>query len=366
MKRPILLIGSYGRGNIGDDAFLLAAMQLFTDRELYINSANDDLLPKAVKARVKTIATADGKGLFGKLKVFAGIESIVYCGGDLWVELYGDRFPRQSLYKMAIVNLVARLCGKKVFYIGCGIGKLTGYSLWLARFSAKLANGIVVREERSAKVLDIPGVNVLPDLVTNLDIEPTAPPTERPEFTIGISLLYHLPNPEQQFPRLVKILTAVLVGMPEDRVRIVLFPMLSSPTESHDDVWASEQFIHALPASLRARVRMFEGREVHEYVDALRDVDMLIGARLHANIIALLAGVPSIGISYRPKVAQFFAMHGLDDYCIDLDDVSAEWLRERITHIHTNQSAVRRTFLEARTHATKERTDYQAFIAAHF
>jgi polysaccharide pyruvyl transferase WcaK-like protein len=362
-KAPILLIGSYGRGNIGDDAFLLAALQLFPGHELYINSADDTLLPAAVRGKVTTIATASGSGLMNKLRTFARIKHIVYNGGDLWVELYGDRFPRQSLYKMVIVNLLARLCGKKVFYMGCGIGKLTGYSLWLARLSARLANAIVVREQRSADVLALPHVQVLPDLVTNLDIAPVTKSSIGKPFTIGISLLYHLPNPEQNFPRLVKILTAIIDAMPQDSVRVVLFPMLASPHETHDDVWASEQLQAALPGR---QVTIFAGREVDEYVAALRDVDVLVGARLHANIIALLAGVPSIGISYRPKVAQFFAMYGLADYCLELDTLSADQLLERIGYIQANYAAVTDTFLGARAQTADERTGYQTFIANNF
>src|SRR5688572_17157705 len=121
---PILLIRSFARGNIGDDAFLLAALKLFVGHQLYINSADVSLLPQPIKFKVTTIATASRSGLLDKIKVFMLIKDVVYCGGDLWVELYGDKYPRQSLYKMAIVNLIARLCGKKVLYVGCGIGKL--------------------------------------------------------------------------------------------------------------------------------------------------------------------------------------------------------------------------------------------------
>lgn len=363
-KHPILLVGSYGRGNIGDDAFLLAALKLFAGHQLYINSADDSLLPQAIKGKVTTIATASSSGLLDKIKVFMRIKYVVYCGGDLWVELYGDKYPRQSLYKMAIVNMIARLCGKKVFYVGCGIGKLTGYSLWLARLSARLASGIVVREQRSADVLALPQVTVLPDLVTNLDITPRSAAADTgKKFTIGVSVLYHLPNPDQSFPELVRILTAVLSKLSDDAVSIVLFPMLASPHEDRDDIWASEQLQAALPGK---DISMFAGREVDEYVTALADVDVLIGARLHANIIALLAGIPSIGISYRPKVAQFFAMNGLADYCIDLDKLTVENLSQKLQAVHTNQAAANQAFLDARTKIMQDRTGYQDFIAKHF
>src|SRR5687767_14340252 len=107
--KNILLLGSYGRGTIGDDALLLAALKLFQGHKLFINSANDELLPSAVRSSVTTMSTTDNRDWRKKLAIFRKLNAIVYCGGDLWVELYGDRFPRISLYKMLIVNLIARL-----------------------------------------------------------------------------------------------------------------------------------------------------------------------------------------------------------------------------------------------------------------
>jgi polysaccharide pyruvyl transferase WcaK-like protein len=357
-NKNILLLGSYGRGNIGDDAFLLAAMKLFKGNNLFINSANDNLLPKAVRGKVTTIATSGNKDLLAKWNVFRSIDHIVYCGGDLWVELYGDRFPRQSLYKMIVVNLVARLFGKKVHYVGCGIGRLKGYSLFLARFSARLASNIIVREPRSARVLGLKRVRVLPDLVTNLDITPKLH-QQRGKFVIGISILYYLPNPEQSFPELIATLQEACAKLPRQDYRIVLFPMLASPSDDHDDVWASGQLEAALPDS---DITIFSGREVSDYVTALEEVDLLIGTRLHANIIAMLAGVPSLGISYRPKVAQFFAMNGLEDYCFELSKLTADDLYQKIITIHDEIARARADFAHARERNLAERMGYQDLV----
>lgn len=357
-KRNILLIGSYGRGNIGDDAFLLAALKLFKGHNLFINSANDSLLPKSVRGKVTTIATDSSKGLMRKLQVFMSIRHIVYCGGDVWVELYGDRYPRQSLYKMLIVNLVARLFGKRVHYVGVGIGRLQGYSLFLARLSARLANTIIVREPRSASVLDLKKVHVLPDLVTNLDVEP-ATKKHHGKYVIGVSILYYLPEPQKNFPKLLKTLRDVFASMPSDQFKIVLFPMLASPADEHDDVWASGQLEAMLPD---ADISIFGGREVDEYIQALQEVDVLVGTRLHANIIALLAGVPALGISYRPKVAQFFGMNGLGEYCMGLNDLTTGKLTSKLSNMLNRREHVRADFRHARERNIAERKGYQSFV----
>lgn len=358
-QESILLLGSFGRGNLGDDAFLLAALKLFNNYRLFINAARVELLPKAAHSKVTPLSTNSNRDFLQKLRVFRSIGHIVYCGGDLWVELYENRFPRQSLYKMVVVNLLARLFGKQVHYLGVGIGDLHGYSLFLARLSARLANNIVVREPRSARVLNLPSVQVLPDLVTNLDIKPQ-PKTnkQKGKYVIGISILYHLPSPEKNFPRLIKAFKDVLSSLPTENFRIVLFPMLISQDDEHDDAWASARLHEALPL---ADISTFKGREVEDYVAALREVDLLIGLRLHANIIAMLAGVPCLGVSYRPKVAQFFEMNGLGEYCINLADLSADLLHQKIQHIFSHQEQATDDFRKSLQQLT-EGEGYHNFV----
>jgi polysaccharide pyruvyl transferase WcaK-like protein len=366
-QRPILLLGSYGRGNIGDDAFLAAALRHFPeDTPFYLNSAHDELLPKVAQGRVQTIATGDNHDFKKKVQVFRDIKHIVYCGGDLWVELYGDRFPRQSLYKMLGMNLMARLTGKKVHYLGCGIGNLSGYSLLLARASARLANTVIVREPRSAKVLGLRKSLVMPDLVSSLDWpEKPEPRKASKPFTIGISILYHLPNPEKCFPQLLETLHDFVAGLPADQFKIVIFPMLISPSDPKDDLWASRQLQLALE-DVAQDVTISPAREVEDFVAELEKVDLIIGARLHANILAMLTGTPALGIAYRPKVMSFFAANKLKDYCIELSRLNAQNLSELFWIMHDAYPHVSGQVHAARNRSIEEGAAYQTFISRHF
>ena len=365
LRKPILLLGSYGRGNIGDDAFLAAALKHFPDETpLFLNSAHDELLPKVARGRVQTIATGDNHDFKKKLRIFRHIKHVVYCGGDLWVELYGDRYPRRSLYKMLGMNVIARLTGKKVHYLGCGIGNLRGYSLLLARLSARLAHTVIVREPRSAKVLALRKSVVLPDLVSSLGwpVKPAARVKERP-FTIGISILYHLPNPEQTFPQLLETLHDFAASLPADTFRVVIFPMLISPSDPKDDLWASRQLQLAM-ADTSAVIS--PARELDDFVQELSGIDLMIGARLHANILAMLTGTPALGIAYRPKVMSFFAANKLRNYCIDLSKLTAQNLSEVFWDMYEHYDDVQQQVMDARERSIQEGAAYQTFIARHF
>lgn len=357
-----LILGSYGRGNIGDDVFLLVALKFFEGRyKLYINSANDSAIPRELRGRINTIATVGSRDLFKKAKLFLSLDHIIYFGGDLWAVLHGSRFPRQSLYKMLALNTAARMFRKKIHYIGCGVGDMKGFSLLLARSSARLATSIAVREQRSASLLGLRNINVLPDLAINLDLpEPEVLSSDK--FTIGVSILYHIHKPKKNFKLLVDKIAEAIAWLPQDRIKIVLIPMLASPLTHHDDLWASEQ----LASKLHCEYEILSTRDIGEHIKFLGSINMLIGLRLHANILSLLAGTPTIGISYRPKVEQFFHQNGLDDYCISLDTESLNNLPNKTLALYNDYESHRRNFTQASARLRQQKNKYKEYIEALF
>lgn len=321
-KQPILLLGAYGRGNAGDDVFLHCALELFPNKTIYINSADDTLLPEIAKGRVQTISTVSPRDILKKLALYIKLKEVVYWGGDLWVELYGTKTPRQLLYKMAIMNLLLRLSGKKIYYVGCGIGKLQGFSLRLARFSARLAKKIVVREKRTAEVLRLPQITLLPDLAVNLPYHHPVPhklPAPGKQFHIIISLLHAIPNPETAFPRFIQDVATFVKTLPKDGYKISLLPMHITEHEANDDLWASKGLLKLLPDH---KIDIIYERDLAKTIAILRGCDLVIGGRLHANILAILNATPAIGIAYRPKVRAFFEDNGIGKLCLDLSEVS--------------------------------------------
>ncbi len=315
----VLLLGSYGRGNIGDDAFLIAATHLLRRYSIIINAAQDAPLPEGVRQNVMVLNTENSTDWRQKISVLLQAKAIIYGGGDLWVELLGDKRPRQSLWKMFLLNLAARLLGKKVLYIGCGAGQLSGFSLILARLSALLANGVILRDEISQQTLGLKYAIVLPDLTITLFSQPPKRSILRPErrIKLAISLLYYIPKPEQNFNLYITGLADRLSELDAARFEITLLPLLTAAKTSYNDIWASEQLLQRLRSNHSITISRPENFEQFMYL--LAKADVVIGSRLHANILATWLGKPCIGLAYRPKVRRFFERNKLDDNCLDLN-----------------------------------------------
>lgn len=320
MKRSVLLLGSYGRGNIGDDAFLLAATRLLKDYDITINAAAD--LPSDLRDKVRVLST-EGMGDWRlKLRALAEAKAVIYGGGDLWVDLVGAKRPRASLWKMVAVNLVSRGLGKKVIYIGCGAGQLRGLSLALARISAALANLVLVRDEETKKTLGIKRAQVLPDLTITLFPEPPEPSAFRPgkKMKILISVLYYIPAPHKNFAPYIKSIADFVNGLDKNIYQITLLSMLSAPTTEKNDSWACEQLLKLLSGP---NVAVAKPKRVEDCLSEIEGADLVIGSRLHANVLAAWLGRPSIGIAYRPKVRRFFVENQLTDRCLNLKQLDA-------------------------------------------
>jgi len=358
-KKPILLLGAYGRGNAGDDVFLHSALELFADRDVYINSADDSLLPPQFQGKVKTISTVSAGDFFKKLALYFRIKEVVYWGGDLWVELYGTRLPRILLYKMITLNTLLRLSGKKIYYVGVGIGRLQGLSLALARLSARMAKRVVVREKRSSNVIGLKNVEVLPDLAINLPYNQSrlhTKPTNR-AFHVTVSILQSIPNPDINFPKLVTAVKELINGLPEDTFKVTLLPMHVSNDEPKDDLWASEQ----LKMQLTRSADMFEPRDLETIVKQLRESDLVIGTRLHTDILGMLNGTPSIGIAYRPKVKSLFEDNGIGEFCTDLDNL--EVLPQMFNNIYEHYNEVAERFFTISQENLSKRADYKTLTS---
>ena len=65
-----------------------------------------------------------------------------------------------------------------------------------------------------------------------------------------------------------------------------------------------------------------------DFLDAFREVDFLIGSRLHSCLLALNAGVPVVSISYLPKCEQIMGDLGLADYVVDINSIDYTSLKK--------------------------------------
>ena len=60
---------------------------------------------------------------------------------------------------------------------------------------------------------------------------------------------------------------------------------------------------------------------------------VILAARLHANLLAAVYGIPAIGIAWEPKVTQLYTRLGNPERAIALDRATPGWVAQKLMHI---------------------------------
>jgi colanic acid/amylovoran biosynthesis protein len=243
---------------------------------------------------------------------------------------------------------LARALGKPVILSPCSIGPFAGFHRDVAGRFLRSCERIYLREEWSRDY--VLGLGVSADRVTccpdlafmfrDGDIETVAPieisgvdsGDDRP--LLGISVKWHSfpgsDDPKARRRLYMKALADTADSMIElHGARVVIVPQtledlkagraLYAEIGQRDDVVLLEDDLS--PADLQrvyARCRI------------------LIGTRMHANILAMGVGTPVVAIAYQPKTTGIMAAMGLDDWVLSIDDVSGLVARAHNLWIHAD------------------------------
>ena len=263
------------------------------------------------------------------------------------------------LFHLPTLELVCAL-GKPLVLSPCSIGPFAGFHRDVAGRLLAKCKRVYVREECSRDYLldlGVPAERVAycPDLAFMFDDHSHAPAPIEAAGTIeadgtveaagvhlggdrplmGISVRWH------SFP-----------GSDDPKARRALYMKALADTADHmiehhnARVVIVPQTLEDLKAGRALHREIAHRDEVMLLEDDLSPGDLqrlysrcriLVGTRMHANILAMCAGTPVVAIAYQPKTTGIMAMMGLDDWVLSIDDVSELLARARDLWIHADE-----------------------------
>jgi polysaccharide pyruvyl transferase CsaB len=318
VSRPaprVTLSGYYGFANAGDEAVLAGLVRAFRDRR-----GPDDLAITALSiAPTETQATHGIESAHryksGPLLHALRRTDLLLSGGG---SLLQDVTSRHSIFYYLGVVRLAQMLGKKTMFIAQGIGPLLlPRSRRLVAAVANRLDAITVRDPDSAALLREIGVRKTPIEVTAdpaLLLAPDGPPSPtNGSMSFGVALRPWHGHDALAF----HVADAARQALSDHRA--VLFPMQPST-----DREVADQFARAWQPVGRTTLCSPESG-LAPLVQNLAACHLVIGMRLHALILAAAGGVPSVALSYDPKVAAFMAQSGQSHAVYDLQsaDVTA-------------------------------------------
>lgn len=310
----LLLSGYYGYGNSGDEAVLAGLVTGFRATKVAGDLDIVALSGRPAETRAAHgIAAADRYRPAALLAEIRRADLFLSGGGSLLQDVTS---AHGIFYYLGVVRM-AQMLGKKTMFIAQGIGPLKrAWSRRLVRSVANRLSAVTVRDPDSAEILREIGVTRPPlEVTADPALLLKAPPAPQGAGGIFGVALRPWGGQEGVAAHVADACASVLSGR-----RALLLPMQPESDKPVAEQFA-EQFAHGRHqedhSGNRATLCSTE-KGLTPLLANIASCDLMIGMRLHALILAAAGGIPSVALSYDPKVAAFMQASGQGDAVYDL------------------------------------------------
>lgn len=301
----VAVSGYYGFNNTGDEAVLYSILRTLraAKPDLKVTVFSNDPAKTAKQYNVEAVNRWKIKEIITTLRQS---DVLISGGGSLLQDATG---PKSIIYYLAVVWL-AKLLRKPVVYYAQGVGPITsGLGKKLVPYVTNKVELVTVRDEASRELLVKLGVAKPPIYVTadpvlglyHREVERNAGrealvrsglPAKAGKPLVGIA-----PREWKNLSGYQKVLAQLGDTLTRRGYQVVLIPF-----QVPEDVAVCREIARLM----EEEAVMLKGScSVVEMLGLIAGMQLVVGMRLHALIMAAVMGVPAVGISYDPKVDSF-------------------------------------------------------------
>ena len=319
----VLICGAYGAGNIGDEAILKAIVGTLRGIAPAVSICVVTRAPEKTRRlyNVSAVHTFDFIGIHNAMKK---AKLFISGGGSLIQNVTSRRSLRYYLWTLRH----AKKCGCKVLMYGCGVGPLDGKSdiLRTAETINRCVDAVTLRDRLSAELLrkigvTKPEVTLAADPVLSLDACSQEEADDflsksgvSPEGDYALFCLRPWQGLDEHLDAVVQAINFAHDALGLTPVFMTLNRSIDLET-AHRAAGAADAPCVILPAVTSAELCM----------GVMKKMRLVVSMRMHAVLFAAAVGVPTVGISYDPKVAGFM------DYadcgkCVELKTLTGDEL----------------------------------------
>ncbi len=311
-SRTILVLGTHGQANVGDELLLQTFLdQLGPQHRYAINSYTPEETAASLADvfDVEVFDTATTR--VGLLAAIARCDAVVFAGGSILKQLgpRTGRHPNATLLMILGVVTAARLMRRPILMSNIGVGPLPGGSgRRLARRILRQVDLVSTRDtasfELARQLVDDEKIIRVPDAAfanrpTELGL-PVVPPAQDGTIRIALNLNRDVRD-EAAWARFLSDLRRELLDLAaRRRVEIVALPMQCRFKEDHD-LMVLKEFLTTL-SGVTCEYRA--PTDAIEVAELIASCDVVLSERLHAIVIASVIGRPVIPLPYDVKVEQ--------------------------------------------------------------
>ncbi len=331
-KKRIVISGYYGFDNTGDEAVLYSILgaleQECKNQALDITVLSNQPEKTNQLYGVKAINRWDIKEIYRSIR---SCDLLISGGGSLLQDVTSNKTVP---YYLLIIKM-AQWHKKDVLFYSQGYGPVNkSYNKYLISKVLNKTNHIFVRDDHSKEALLEIGVTKAPIKVvadpvlgmtanqeTILKMKNYVESYSKGKLRVGIYL-----RSWKNDHRLVEKM-GILCEILDQKGLDIFFVPMQHPEDC--------DFLEKLDFPRLSTHRIKDDLTIQENFALTGQMDIVIGMRLHALIMATAQGVPIVGISYDPKVEDFMKMLDHKD-CFDVETFDPEELANSVVAQITN------------------------------
>lgn len=345
--QKVLISGYYGFDNFGDDAILQV---IVSELKQHLNNPKITVI-SGNPAKTSKIYDVDSVYTFNFKEIKNKMEScnvFISGGGSL---LQDATSFRSFLYYLGLIVLAKFWYRKKTIVFAQGIGPIsTIVARMLTAKVLKKLNLVSVRDKESQSFLKKLGVNsvLTTDPVWALPLVTDNKFLKVDKINVGIQLRSWKTLKNKNINVLANILAEKF-----NNEKICL--NLISLQDSHD-LEITRKLKEALVSkNLKSEISIFSELSIAESINILGKLDYLLGMRYHACLISANFNVPTLALSYDPKVTSL-ALEAKIPY-LNVNALTKESFIAKIDELIANHNQIRqdlRDFADKKSKICKE------------
>lgn len=330
-EKSILLLGSYGQDNLGDD-ILMENFIVFLfnfNNNLIINTSERENIPEKIKSSVRVVETYK-TSLKEWISIIITSKVIIYGGGTIYKELQKStgRKRYSVIIRMAIFNIIARILHTPVLNFNVGIGYLD--SFWgriISKTSLIFSDFTIFRDKESyifaKNILKINPKKIYQGNDGLFLQKKWNNPKKIPLKikTIGLNLLSTIPNNVSR-EKYVKEMIVFIKYLIISGFKIKYISFQTSFNKDNDVYFFEKYFLKNLPSN---SVEVIKDVNTDNVIDIFNDIDILVGMRFHSLILSVATTTPFMAIDYDSKCFNFLKENNYP-YKVEISKASSEEL----------------------------------------
>lgn len=327
--RRILLLGTHGQYNIGDELLLETFLhELGGDHDYVVNTYDKADTAARLGDRYLYTLIDTARDRWTLLRHLWSAQVVVFAGGSILKELSAATGrPRYSTLLMIWAIVIgARLAGRTpIAMLNIGVGPIrTRRGRLLARFILGAVSLVTVRDAASLELCRRvgAGMRVRPSTDAVFGVSPRwlrggddeTPAVLAGPWRIALNLNHDVEAPELWDAALRSLAQALQVLADERSIELHLLPM-QSRGKQNDDATVLRGFARTLSGVPIVEHAPQDHRDVARI---LSTCDVVVAERLHALITASKLGIPVVPLIYDVKVREISEAIGVRDRAVDL------------------------------------------------